>query len=95
MPPASGSKIAFPQERTKRFQMRRDERLAAFARDQREMGRDDPAASCPHGVNNGSQSRRQRRNCRRAGAAARIGAIRMNEIPLQIDEEESYALSTV
>src|SRR3712207_8261426 len=51
--------------------------------------RSDPPAARPHAIGEGLQPRRQLRDLRRGLARAAVGAVGMQEVVLQIDEEES------
>jgi hypothetical protein len=89
MAPAAGHEITLAEKRPQRFEMRRDERLAVAAGHQRELGRYDPAATCPQRVCERRDTRRQIHDRRRTAAPTPIGSARMQEIVLQIDHHEA------
>ena len=91
--PGARREIALGQERPQRLEMRRDERLAALARHQRELGRDDQAAALRSGSSERLEAGRQRRDLRRRSPGAAIGAVRVQEIVLQIDAAAARMMS--
>ncbi len=62
MAPAAGREVTFLRNGRSSFEMRRDDRLAAFARHQREMRGDDKAAGTAHRIGERLQLGRQRRD---------------------------------
>ena len=68
--------------------MRRNQRLAALAGHEREVGRYDPSATSPNELGDWPQTRGQRCDFRSRLSRASVGAEGMNEVVLQIAHEE-------
>src|SRR6185312_602429 len=86
--PGARQEVALAQERPQRLQMRRDDRVAAPPRHQCEQCRDDETAFVAERVGERLQPRRQCGDVGALGAAARIGAVRMDEVVLQIQQQQ-------
>src|ERR1700722_4644564 len=68
--------------------MRRDQGLAAFGRNEREMRRDDPALPAPEQIRQRRKPGGQGGDIGRGESSAAIGASRMKKIILQVAEQQ-------
>src|SRR5262249_8414418 len=80
--------IAPLEERPQRLQMRRDDRLATAAGHQGEQRRYDQNAALTGGLHQRRELARQRRDRRMALAGAALGAVRMQEVVLQVAKDQ-------
>src|SRR4029077_2437388 len=90
--PASRRKVAFGEERPQRFEMRRDDRLAAAAGHEREQGCDNQNVVLARRAHQRRETIGQGGNVQAGLAGAAIRALRMQEIVLQIAEDERGGL---
>ena len=73
--PASRREVALLQERPQRLEMRRDDRLAAATRHEREQRRDDEDALLARDTHQGCEPSGQRRDRRIGLPGAAVGAV--------------------
>ena len=86
--PRARRKVAALEERAQLLQVGRDDRFALAAGDEREQRGDHQAARLLNGARQRRHARRQGRDLGAALPAARIGAVRMNKVVLQVDEQK-------
>ena len=86
--PPARREVARLEERPQLLEMRRDDRLAAAAGNEREQCRDDEHAVRASGVNKRRELVRQRGEGGAGLPGAAIGAVGMQKVVLQIDENE-------
>src|SRR5262245_9186576 len=86
--PAAWRKVALGQKWPQRLEVRRDDRLAVTARDEREQRRNNENAAVAGSAHEGREPIRQRRDRRTRLAGAAVGAVAMQEIVLQVAENE-------
>ena len=81
----AGYKITRPKKGPALREMRIDKRRAIPAWNQREVGRNDPPADPAYGIGHRCEALGQGRDCVAFGAAARIGAVRVQKVVLHVD----------
>ena len=86
--PLPRAEITLAEKRPQRFQVRRDQRLCAPAGHKREMRRDDKTIARAKQIDQRLQTCGKSRDSGIGAAAARIGAVSVDEIVLQVADEK-------
>src|SRR4051812_17830732 len=90
--PASRREVAFLQERPQRFEVRRNDWLTAAPGHEREQGSEDENAIVACGVHQRRDAVRQGGDVGARLTCAAVGALRMQEVVLQVAENERGCL---